>query len=113
MNYSIVTGDFSSLETPGMSYCPRLPPATSSSPPSGRHHGGKPLSSNSELLLLAVQRDTEVVGIVPLMCNGQRMSFIGSSDVCDYMDFVIRSGQEVAVLSKASRLPRTHGLEVH
>ena len=56
--------------------------------------------SNSSLLLLAVQRDTEVVGIVPLMCNGQRMSFIGSSDVCDYMDFVIRSGQEVAVLSK-------------
>jgi len=56
--------------------------------------------SNSELLLLSFQQDAEVAGVVPLMRNGQRMSFIGSSDVCDYMDFVIRSGQEVAVLSQ-------------
>jgi len=100
MSYFIVTGDFSSLETAW----DELLSATSTRHGFFTHQWQRSwwqaFGSNSELLLLAVQRDTEVVGIVPLMRNGQRMSFIGSSDICDYMDFVIRSGHEVAVLSQ-------------
>jgi CelD/BcsL family acetyltransferase involved in cellulose biosynthesis len=51
-------------------------------------------------LLLSIQQDTELVGVLPLMHQGERISFIGSGDVCDYMDFVVRQGQEVAVLSQ-------------
>lgn len=55
--------------------------------------------SRCELLLLSAQRDTELIGVIPLMRQGERISFIGSGDVCDYMDFIARRGREVAVLS--------------
>jgi len=53
-----------------------------------------------DLLLLSVQRDSELMGVIPLMRQGERISFIGRSDVCDYMDLVARQGEEVAVLSQ-------------
>ena len=56
--------------------------------------------NGSELLLLSVQRDTELMGIITLMRSEDTISLIGGGDVCDYMDFVVRRGQEVAVFSQ-------------
>jgi CelD/BcsL family acetyltransferase involved in cellulose biosynthesis len=55
--------------------------------------------NGSELMLLSVYGDTELIGIVPLMRRGKTISFVGSSDVCDYMDFIVHRGQEVTVFS--------------
>ncbi len=50
--------------------------------------------TDHELLLFSVGESTELVGIAPMMCQNGRLSFIGSSDVCDYMDFIVRQGRE-------------------
>jgi CelD/BcsL family acetyltransferase involved in cellulose biosynthesis len=55
--------------------------------------------NGSELMLLSVYGDTELIGIVPLMRQGKTISFVGSSDVCDYMDFIVHRGREVTVFS--------------
>lgn len=53
----------------------------------------------SELVLLSVYKGTELIGIVPLMRQGKTISFVGNTDVCDYMDFIIHRGQETSVFS--------------
>ena len=50
-------------------------------------------------MLLSIYRSTELFGIIPLMRQGKTISFIGSSDVCDYMDFIVHRGQEATVFS--------------
>jgi CelD/BcsL family acetyltransferase involved in cellulose biosynthesis len=47
-----------------------------------------------------VRRDGQLIGIGPLLRQGEKMAFIGSSDVCDHMDFIARRGQEAAALSQ-------------
>ena len=55
---------------------------------------------NYELLLLSVYHDSQLVGIAPLKLQEKQLSFIGSRDVCDYMDFVIRNGWEEYVFTR-------------
>jgi CelD/BcsL family acetyltransferase involved in cellulose biosynthesis len=50
--------------------------------------------SGQELYLRAVRRGEEVIGIAPLLVQGEVASIIGSADVCDYLDFVIAPGAE-------------------
>jgi len=50
--------------------------------------------SGAELRLGAARHQGKVIGIAPLLVNGDIASFIGSSDVCDYLDFVIEPGKE-------------------
>ncbi|MFC1954466.1 GNAT family N-acetyltransferase [Chloroflexota bacterium] len=47
-----------------------------------------------ELYLGAVRRDEEVIGIAPLLLKDDTASFLGSIDVCDYLDFVVTPGEE-------------------
>lgn len=56
--------------------------------------------SGYELVLLSVYHDSQLVGIAPLKHKDKTLSFIGSSDVCDYMDFVVRTGYEDYFLSR-------------
>jgi CelD/BcsL family acetyltransferase involved in cellulose biosynthesis len=39
--------------------------------------------------LLAIRRDGDLAGVAPLMKLDRRLSLLGSSDVCDYLDFVV------------------------
>jgi CelD/BcsL family acetyltransferase involved in cellulose biosynthesis len=50
--------------------------------------------SGTELQLGAVRQQGKVIGIAPLRINGNVASFIGSSDVCDYLDFVVKPGND-------------------
>jgi len=50
--------------------------------------------SGAELHLGAVKQGAKAIGIAPLKINGGVASFIGSSDVCDYLDFVVAPGSE-------------------
>ncbi|MFC2067093.1 GNAT family N-acetyltransferase [Chloroflexota bacterium] len=48
----------------------------------------------AELYLTAVRQDADIIGIAPLQIKENRASFIGSADVCDYIDFVVVPGRE-------------------
>ena len=41
-----------------------------------------------------VRQDKEVIGIAPLQVKDGKASFVGSADVCDYLDFVIAPREE-------------------
>ncbi len=47
-----------------------------------------------ELYLRAVARDGEIIGIAPLRLKDGSARFIGSPDVCDYLDFIVKAGAE-------------------
>ena len=53
----------------------------------------------AELYLSAVRQGGTITGIAPLLLRGSEAFFIGSSDVCDYLDFVIVPGREVDFLN--------------
>lgn len=46
------------------------------------------------LALLAVRCEGSVTGLAPLLIRGDTAAFIGSPDVCDYLDFCVISGEE-------------------
>ncbi len=48
----------------------------------------------TELYLGAVKQQSDIVGIASLQVKGEKAFFIGSADVCDYLDFVIVPGRE-------------------
>lgn len=50
--------------------------------------------SGAEPYLCAVRQGETVIGIAPLLLKGEKTSFIGSADVCDYLDFVVEPGRE-------------------
>lgn len=50
--------------------------------------------SSADLYLCAVRRGDAVLGIAPLQIRDEEARFIGSEDVCDYLDFVIIPGGE-------------------
>ena len=50
--------------------------------------------AGAELYLATVKQSETVIGIAPLLVKGERASFIGSADVCDYLDFVVAPGRE-------------------
>jgi CelD/BcsL family acetyltransferase involved in cellulose biosynthesis len=56
-----------------------------------------------ELILLSVRKEGELVGIVPLMREGESLSLAGDTEVCDYMDIVAARGEEEAVLTAVLR----------
>ncbi len=48
----------------------------------------------TELYLGAVGEQSDIIGIAPLRVKEGEASFIGSADVCDYLDFVVAPGRE-------------------
>ena len=53
----------------------------------------------SQLYLFEVRENRSVIGIAPLIVNEDKASFIGSADVCDYMDFAVAPGKALAFFS--------------
>src|SRR4030043_742888 len=51
--------------------------------------------SEAELYLGAIRKGGTIAGIAPLLLRGTEASFIGRTDLCAYLDFVIVLGQEV------------------
>jgi CelD/BcsL family acetyltransferase involved in cellulose biosynthesis len=50
--------------------------------------------ADSEMLLRVIRDDRNIIGIAPLMRKGETAYFMGSTEVCDYMDFIIAPGME-------------------
>ena len=49
---------------------------------------------DGEPYLRALRQAEGIIGFAPLLVNKETASFIGSADVCDYLDFVIAPGRE-------------------
>jgi CelD/BcsL family acetyltransferase involved in cellulose biosynthesis len=45
-------------------------------------------------LLCSIRQGDNLLGIAPLMRQGESTAFVGSSDVCDYLDFMVVPGKE-------------------
>ena len=50
--------------------------------------------NGASLNLSAVKRGEEVIGIAPLRVKEGKASFVGSADICDYLDFIVAPGRE-------------------
>jgi CelD/BcsL family acetyltransferase involved in cellulose biosynthesis len=50
--------------------------------------------AKGDLYLCAVRKSGVVIGIAPLLLRDEEAFFIGSDDVCDYLDFVVVPGRE-------------------
>ena len=50
--------------------------------------------SGAELHLRSVRQGERIIGIAPLMIKQKTASLVGSTDVCDYLDFVVVPGME-------------------
>lgn len=50
--------------------------------------------SEAEVYLGVVRQGTEVIGIAPLLLQEGKAAIIGSTDVCDYLDFIVVPGME-------------------
>jgi len=48
----------------------------------------------TELYLGVIREQSDIIGIAPLQVKGEKTSFVGSPDVCDYLDFVVVPGRE-------------------
>ncbi|MHB1131225.1 MAG: GNAT family N-acetyltransferase [Chloroflexota bacterium] len=55
-----------------------------------------------ELLLLALRDGDGPVGIAPLLRRQGRLSFVAGTDVSDYLDLLVRRGEEVVVAEALS-----------
>ncbi|MBW2029233.1 MAG: GNAT family N-acetyltransferase [Deltaproteobacteria bacterium] len=51
-------------------------------------------SPRSSYLYTVRNQKGELVGLAPLVVRGNRAFFMGSEDVCDYMDFLVAAGSE-------------------
>jgi CelD/BcsL family acetyltransferase involved in cellulose biosynthesis len=48
----------------------------------------------AELYLAVVKDQSDIIGIAPLQLKDNKVAFVGSPDVCDYLDFVVVPGRE-------------------
>ncbi len=62
--------------------------------PTGPSYGGSISAQDSELHLGAIEENGRCIGIAPLRLKEGTAYFIGSDNVCDFLDFVIEPGQE-------------------
>jgi len=47
-----------------------------------------------EMFIRTIKEDKKIIGIAPLMKKQKTACFIGSTDVCDYQDFIVKQGKE-------------------
>ncbi|MGD0765390.1 MAG: hypothetical protein ABR978_03720, partial [Dehalococcoidia bacterium] len=52
-----------------------------------------------EPVFLAARAGGRLAGVASLLRDGDRLSFLGDFNICDYMDFVLAPGEEEAVLA--------------
>ncbi|MFC1892647.1 GNAT family N-acetyltransferase [Chloroflexota bacterium] len=101
MSYSTAAESFTTLERPWLDLLATCATNHVFLTPAWQKAWWQVFGCGRDLLLLSVRQDTRLMGIIPLTIQEKRVSFIGSSDVCDYMDFIAHRGEESAVFSQA------------
>ena len=50
--------------------------------------------NGARLNIVSIRQHGEILGLAPLRINDNKASFIGSTNVCDYLDFIVAAGKE-------------------
>lgn len=72
-----------------------------------------------DVRVYAIRHHTDIIGIAPLVVNGNTAFIIGDNDVCDYLDFIISPGREPEFFStlipflKDQHIVRLHLAPLH
>ena len=100
MNESITLDSFSNLETPWRQLLTNCANNDIFITPQWQSAWWQVFGRDYELQLISVYDGQELVGIAPLKRHEGVLSFIGSPDVCDYMDFIAVKEKEDYVFSQ-------------
>lgn len=100
---TVTRSDLSTLEAEWREVLPRCSYAPVFLSPAWLRTWWADFGAGRELMLLSVREDERLVGVVPLMRDGARLSFAGDTEVCDYMDFPCDSGREPELLGALFR----------
>ena len=98
MGYSAGREELASLETPWREILPASGPKAVFCSPLWLKTWWGEFADGRELVLLSVRDGERLVGVAPLMREGERLTLAGDTNVCDYMDVVACEGCEEGVL---------------
>lgn len=94
MSYTVTQENFDSLTSYWINSCYCLKWGSVFVLPPWLEVWWRECQSGAELYLGAVGEQSDIIGIAPLQVKEGKASFIGSADVCDYLDFVVAPGRE-------------------
>jgi CelD/BcsL family acetyltransferase involved in cellulose biosynthesis len=100
MNSQFTRESFDSIYSDWKKLHANSPASSIFSSPEWSKNWWQQFSSGAKLLLGAVRHQGKAVGIAPLLIRNDIAYFIGSSDVCDYLDFVVEPGNEERFFSE-------------
>ena len=103
MGYNVQREELERLEPEWRALLPRASMNKVFASPTWLRVWWREFGAGRDLILLSVRRGEELVGVAPLMRDGDRLCFAGDTQVCDYMDFIAAPGDEEAVLSAVLR----------
>lgn len=103
MGLTVTRVDIDSIESEWRELLPRCAYATVFMSPTFLRAWWAEFGTEREMVLLAVREDERLVGVVPLMREGNRLTFAGDTEVCDYMDFPCVDGREPEFLAALFR----------
>lgn len=98
MGYSAGREELASLEGPWREILPASGPKAVFCSPLWLKTWWGEFADGRELVLLSVRDGERLVGVAPLMREGERLTLAGDTNVCDYMDVVACEGCEEGVL---------------
>ena len=98
MGYSAAREELASLEGPWRDILPAGGPKAVFYSPLWLKTWWGEFADGRELVLLSVRDGQRLVGVAPLMREGERLTLAGDTEVCDYMDIVACEGCEEGVL---------------
>ena len=90
----LILSDFDRLEQPWQQIFEGSERKLLFSSPSWSRLWWEHFGAGSELYLASVVDHDETIGIAPLRLHENKVKFIGSDDVCDFLDFVVKEGWE-------------------
>lgn len=89
MTYSVTPCNLESIQQTWKDLLPRAATSTIFLTPCWQNIWWKHFGDGREPLYLRVHRDDQVVGIAPMMREGDTLALAGSTEVCDYLDFIL------------------------
>ena len=110
MNFEFTLESFDSIYSDWKKLQDESPAGSFFSSPEWSKIWWQQFGSGAELYLGAVRQEGKTLGIAPLRANDNTASFIGSSNVCDYLDFVVKTGNEESFFGELLDNLKTKGI---
>ncbi len=88
------TNNFSSVFNEWETLLPKCPANTIFLTPLWQKIWWEHFGEGYNLQIISVYKDSELIGIAPLTLKDDSLTFVGDSDLFDYHDFIVVSGQE-------------------